>query len=105
MKGVVIDKNSKFVGDLHCKDDAVILGNIKGFVKVQGTVIVEASGTVKGNVESNIIFAIGKIEGNLTAKKAVILKDNCFVKGDISTPSIIIEEKSSHSGKLFFAKK
>jgi len=102
MKGIVVDKKAKFTGELESKDNAVILGKIKGSVKVDGIVKVEDSGLVEGDIEGKIIFAFGKVKGNIKAKKSVILKDGCSVKGDIITPSIIVEERSSHNGKITF---
>jgi len=100
MNNSCINEKSKFTGDLKSKGNAVISGVFQGSLNANNTVKIEATGKVEGNISSNIIFVFGKVEGNLKAEKAVILKDNCLVNGDITTPSIIIEERSSHSGKL-----
>lgn len=100
MQDTCIEINSIFKGDLKSENNALILGTIMGKINAKNTVDIQATGNVKGDISSNIVMASGKIEGNITASKAVILKDNSIVIGNIKTPSIIIEERSSHNGNL-----
>ena len=74
-------------GSLASKDSIRIDGSYVGSISSKHTVIVGASGKVKGQINAPVIRVNGWVEGNLKATKLVAVMPKAKIKGNIITPA------------------
>jgi cytoskeletal protein CcmA (bactofilin family) len=95
-----IDQGSEFEGKLSFRDTVRIDGRFRGEITSENTLIVGESGEIEATISSNTIAVSGVVTGDVVAKRKVVLHKTARVKGNIETPSIVIEEGASVNGQL-----
>lgn len=63
---------------------------LKGEVKVEGSVVIEANSKILGNVTASELMCAGEITGNLTVSGSTVLENTAKVSGQISTGTITV---------------
>lgn len=101
----VISRGMTVNGALRGKGIVKVEGAIEGEVVLDGTLMVAASGVVKGPVTANVIRVFGKIEGNVTAKERLCLEKTGYLEGDIETAALVVEDGGQFNGRAVMAKK
>lgn len=99
-----IDQGSKFEGKLSFKDTVRIDGGFEGEITSENTLIVGESGEVHASIRSKIVVVSGTVIGDITAEKQVVLHKTAQLEGDVTTPSLMIEEGAVLNGKLSMGK-
>ena len=94
----VIADDLEIKGSISFKTSLMIKGNFEGEIKSEGLLVVGPTATVKAEITTNKLITYGKIIGNVTADENVVLKTDSSLKGDITTPNIIIENGSGFNG-------
>lgn len=87
-------------GDITCAGDLVVQGSVKGTVKSQAAVFLEAGGSFDADVQARRIEVTGRAHGSLSAVDRVELKDQCQAACRISGRQVIIEDGSSFTGEV-----
>jgi cytoskeletal protein CcmA (bactofilin family) len=95
-----IDQGSEFEGKLSFKDTVRIDGAFRGEISSENTLIVGESGEIEAMIRSTVVVISGSVVGDITASRQVVLHKTARVQGDLSTPSIVIEEGAQFNGKL-----
>ena len=95
-----IDQGSEFEGKLIFKDTVRIDGSFHGEIVSENTLIVGESGTIEATIHSNTVVVSGSVDGNITASRQIVLHKTARVQGDMSTPSLVIEEGAVFNGGL-----
>jgi cytoskeletal protein CcmA (bactofilin family) len=95
-----IDQGSEFEGKLSFKDTVRIDGAFSGEISSENTLIVGESGEIEATIRSTVVVISGSVVGNITASRQVVLHKTARVQGDVSTPSIMIEEGAQFNGNL-----
>ncbi len=95
-----IDQGSEFEGKLTFKDTVRIDGSFQGEITSENTLIVGETGTIEAAIRSNTVVVSGTVDGNITAARQIVLHKNARVQGDMSTPSLVIEEGAIFNGSL-----
>jgi cytoskeletal protein CcmA (bactofilin family) len=94
----VIADDLEIKGSISFKSSLMIKGNFEGEIRSEGLLVVGPTATVKAEITTNKLITYGKIVGNVTAEENVVLKTDSSLKGDITTPNIIIENGSGFNG-------
>jgi cytoskeletal protein CcmA (bactofilin family) len=89
-----------FKGDLTAEEDLLIQGRVEGSITHTQRLTVGAQGTVKANIRAQLIVIEGTVEGDLMAEKAIFIKENAKVIGNIFAPVVSILEGASFSGNI-----
>src|SRR5258708_16154028 len=88
--------NGKLSGD----EDLTVRGRLEGELSLTKTLIVEASGVVKANVEVKNAVVSGAVVGNIDAGESVELTKEGRMVGDIRSPRVILVDGASLRGRI-----
>jgi len=94
----LLGKGSEFEGKLSFEGTVQIDGIMKGEVHSKDKLVIGESAKVEAELEIGTAIVSGEVEGNITAKSRIELKSPARVKGNISTPVLIIEEGVTFDG-------
>lgn len=94
----IIGVGAECNGDFSASGVIRIDGTINGNVVVTDAVIVGATGCVNGNIEAKKVIIGGEIYGNLNVPDKVELTSTARLIGDITTNSLVIDEKAIFQG-------
>lgn len=95
----VIGAEAVFRGDFRTKGDIVIAGSIEGEVTSEGKAIIAAGGSVTGKVAAVEIVIEGRLMGDSSASKTLSILGSAQVRGDVTTPVIMIEPGAAFVGR------
>lgn len=94
----VLSQGLTLSGEINTKDDLRIDGTVDGNIYCEGKVIVGPTGCVTGNIESESIELMGKVNGNIVVHDIIMLKSSSYYDGDITAVSIDIEAGANFFG-------
>jgi cytoskeletal protein CcmA (bactofilin family) len=84
----LLSKDTVLHGPLQSACGGCIDGLVKGYVAVNGNVIIGKKAEIIGDVTAKAAKVFGKVYGNITCNDLVILYNSAFVKGDIKAKII-----------------
>ena len=94
-KGVEISGDIVFTGVLRVE------GRVTGsLVSESGTLMVEQAARVEARVDVAVCVISGIVEGNLSAKSRVEVHKTARIRGDITTPVLLVEEGAVVNGNV-----
>ena len=88
----LLGKGTDFEGKLIFEGTLRIDGKFKGEVITSGILAVGDGALVHAEIQADTIIVRGEVHGNLKAAKQVEIKGNGRLYGNISTPSLIVDE-------------
>lgn len=100
MANTVIGSSIVIDGEISGDEDLVIQGTVKGRISLKESLMVEGSGVVEADIETQNVEIGGRVTGNITATDKVELKSDCRVVGDIKAPRILIADGASFKGNV-----
>ncbi|MDO8303657.1 MAG: polymer-forming cytoskeletal protein [Sedimentisphaerales bacterium] len=97
----VIEINAQMEGSLSFTDpvNLRINGHFKGNLSIKGTLTVGESASDQANIVGDNIIIAGKVKGDITANKMLVLMPSATLKGNISTPKLNIVEGANFQGQ------
>jgi cytoskeletal protein CcmA (bactofilin family) len=95
----VIGTDVVLKGNLKSAGDVVIAGIFEGDVACDGRVTIAAGATLIGAVGAAEVVLGGKVQGNSVATKSLTLLNTAEVRGDVTTPQIVIEPGATFVGR------
>lgn len=97
--GGFIGKNADLTGEANFKGMLRIDGRFSGAINSEdGTLIVSAGGVVEASVEVATARINGTVNGDIKATRRVEFGRSAQVRGDIRTPSLVIEDGAIFEG-------
>jgi len=100
MANTVIGSSIMIDGEISGDEDLVIQGTVKGKISLKESLIVEGSGVVEADIETQNVEIGGQVTGNIVASDKVELKSDCRVVGDIKAPRVLIADGASFKGNV-----
>jgi len=100
MANTVIGSSIMIDGEISGDEDLVIQGTVKGKISLKESLIVEGSGVVEADIETQNVEIAGQVTGNIVASDKVELKSDCRVVGDIKAPRVLIADGASFKGNV-----
>ncbi len=97
---VYIDPGAELTGTLRSKGTVRIDGRVRGEIHCDQGVIIGVGGQVHASIEAETALIAGLVEGNIVARHKITLSKTARVKGDLSTPGIVIEEGAKLRGRI-----
>lgn len=96
-----IDISAQMHGELCFKDpvNLRINGQFSGRLECAGTLTIGQTATVEANLIGDNVVIAGKIKGNVTARKMLVLMPTATLTGDIMTPKLNIVEGALFQGR------
>jgi len=97
----LIEINAEMQGTLSFKDpvNLKINGNFIGTLEARGTLTIGNSATVEAHIHGENIVIAGKVNGDVVAKKMLVLMPTAVLDGNITTPKLNIVEGALFQGK------
>ena len=100
----ILDQGSSFEGKLTFEGTVQIGGHFKGEIFTKDTIVINPGSKVLAQIEAENIIISGYVEGNLFARKRVIMHPPAVFKGTVTTPSLRIDEGVVFEGASYMPK-
>ena len=100
MANTIIGSTIIIDGEITGDEDLIVQGTVKGRIALKESLIVEASGVLEADIESQNVEVAGQVTGNITCTDKVELKSDCRVVGDIKSPRILIADGAAFKGNV-----
>ncbi len=94
----LIGQGTTITGDLSCKGDIRIDGEIIGNVISKAKVVIGNTGKVIGDIIGLNADISGDLKGDLTVTDTIFLKSSARIEGDMVTNKLIVESGAIFSG-------
>ena len=91
-------KDSEFKGKIISEGIFRLDGKLEGEIFHKGILIIGETAVIKGKLEVNALTLNGIIEGEVTAKERVEIHAKGKLYGNISTPTLVIQEGGIFEG-------
>ena len=88
----LLGRGSEFDGKLTFEGTVRIDGTFSGEISTTDTLIIGEGAKVQAEISCGTLLVHGEITGNVTASVAVELHQPARVKGDVMTPSLMVEK-------------
>lgn len=95
----LLGKGSEFDGKLAFEGTVRIDGTFTGEITTSDMLIIGESAKVSAEVSCGTIVVHGEVNGNIKATQAVELHKPARVKGDVATPSLMVERGVVFEGR------
>lgn len=95
----LLGRGSEFEGKLSFEGTVRVDGKLSGEVFTEDVLIVGEGAEVNAEISVGSIIIQGSVRGNITAKKGVEIHTPGRVKGNINTPSLLIEKGVMFDGQ------
>jgi cytoskeletal protein CcmA (bactofilin family) len=95
----VIGPEAVVQGDLKSRGDLIVAGVVEGEVASEARVTIAAGGSVVGRVSAVEVLIEGKLVGDSIASKSLGISNSAEVRGDVTTPVIMIEPGATFVGR------
>ncbi|MBF0531764.1 MAG: polymer-forming cytoskeletal protein [Candidatus Omnitrophica bacterium] len=95
-----IQINAEMQGSLVFKDpvNLKINGTFQGSLEVCGTLTIGGMAKVEAHIKGENIIIAGRVNGNIAAKRMLVLMPTAILKGDVETPKLNIVEGAVFDG-------
>ena len=87
-----LGKGSRVAGKLTFEGTVRVDGQVEGEIAAQDTLIIGESAILNAQISGSSILITGKVTGDITASKRVEIRAPGKLFGNVTTPSLIIEE-------------
>lgn len=100
----ILDQGSHFEGKLSFEGTVQIGGDFRGEIFTKDTIVINEGATVTAQIEADTIVISGRVEGNLFARRKVIMHPPAVFKGTVTSPSLRIDEGVVFEGASYMPK-
>ena len=95
-----IDQGSEFEGKLSFRDTVRIDGTFTGEITSENTLIIGESGKIHATIKSVCVMVSGLVDGDVHASSQIVLHKSAVVNGDLTAPTIVMEEGAQLNGSV-----
>jgi len=88
----VLESSVEFEGTLAYSGCFHVNGTVKGKIVTPDMLVIGESGRVHGEIKAGVVIIYGKVEAMIEAKHRVEIRKPAVFKGEMSTPSLKVEE-------------
>ncbi len=100
----ILDQGTHFEGKLSFEGTVQIGGDFKGEIFTKDTIVINEGASVAAQIEADTIVISGRVEGNLFARRRVIMHPPAVFKGTVTSPSLRIDEGVVFEGASYMPK-
>ena len=100
----ILEQGTSFEGKLSFEGTAQIAGEFKGEIFTRDTLVVNEGALVTAQIEADTVVISGRVEGNLIARRKVIMHPPAVFKGTVTSPSLRIDEGVVFEGASYMPK-
>jgi cytoskeletal protein CcmA (bactofilin family) len=96
----VVGPDLVLCGELVSEENIRVLGRVEGNISTSGSLIIEPSGFVKGDITAENVVVEGSVEGTVIAAMKFELRPAGRIQGDIRASIVSISEDSFLRGRV-----
>ncbi len=96
----VIGRGLFIKGELHGEEDLIIEGRVEGEITLKKHLVIESTGVILADIQTENITIKGEMRGNMTATDKVEIQAKARVVGDITAPRVVIEDGAQFKGHI-----
>ncbi len=96
--GILLEKNTETRETITHNGKVQVSGNFEGQIIAQA-VLIEKTATVAANIAAEVVMCKGKVFGDIRATHKIKITKDAEIKGDIHSPSFIIEKGAVFDGR------
>ena len=100
MRGSVIPEGLVVEGELRGQGDLVVAGTIEGPVTIDGHLLIEAGGVIRGEVRARAIVVRGTLHGPAIADETIRLEPGSRMVGDARADRVSVVEGALLRGRI-----
>ena len=100
----LVSRNVVIEGQIEGTENLRIDGQIKGHIKINGSLIVGATGIIEADVEADNVIIEGQVKGDVLARDHLEIQSTGKMFGDITARTIDIKEGSTFEGRSHMLK-
>ena len=101
----IIGVGSEFKGEFKINGLLRIDGKFQGTIETDGKVLVGQSGEATTDIQARLVVVGGTVRGNIFATERVIFLSTGIIKGNIITPSLVMEDGVKFEGNCTINKR
>lgn len=94
----IISKGVKIDGNLYSEGNVRIDGSVNGNVSINGNLTIGESCEIDGETKAKNITMNGKVIGKIVTQEKLKLESKAYLKGDLITKYLIIDEGAFFEG-------
>lgn len=96
----VLPDGMKLVGDVEGEGDLAVLGTIEGDVRIDGALVIETTGVLRGQVHARTVTVRGVLVGDGSAADTVRVEPGARMVGDARAPRVSIIDGALFRGRI-----
>lgn len=96
----ILPAGMKLVGDVAGDEDFVVFGAVEGEVQVDGAVVVESTGSIRGNVSGRTVAVRGVVIGDVNGRDSIRVESGARIVGDVHAPRVNIVKGALFRGHV-----
>ncbi len=101
----IIGEGSDFKGEFKINGLLRIDGHFQGTIETEGKVLIGLTGEAVTDIKARLVVIGGAVRGNIFATERVIFLSTGVMKGNIITPSLIMEDGVKFEGNCTINKR
>lgn len=94
-----------FRGTIKFSKPFMIRGTVTGTIDATSDLVVDTNAEVLAGIDASRVLIRGKVEGDIHAKRIVIVTATGSVTGDITAPQVVLEPGAHFSGRCSMSEK
>lgn len=98
-----LGQGSRVEGRLSFDASVRIDGNVEGEIAAKETVLIGESAVVSAQIQASTVIILGRVNGDVTARKRVELRAPGRLIGNLNTPGLVIHEGVTFEGHCTMA--
>ncbi len=86
-------------GDLLLTGDVLIHGRVEGLVVTDGTVHIDAEGSMEGGLRARRVIVEGTCRGRIEATESIRIHPRAYVQAEVHTETLIVDPGARFFGE------
>jgi cytoskeletal protein CcmA (bactofilin family) len=103
--GTVLSSGVSIKGELTCRNELLIDGDVEGTIKSGGALIIGEHAHIHADITAGAVTIHGRVDGNVSASERCVLEPGGTVRGDIESPRLALDENATFLGNAKIAAK
>lgn len=99
-----LGEGTEFEGLLSFEGTVRVDGSFKGEIQTENCLIVGETALIQAEVNVGNLIVMGRLVGNVTATQRIEMAASAHIKGDLHTPSLIMQEGAILEGNIHMDK-
>jgi cytoskeletal protein CcmA (bactofilin family) len=94
----ILSEDIDFTGELTFNKPLMIKGKFNGEIKASSDLYIGKEAVLTALVEADLVSVKGTVDGNIKSHKRVELFSSSVIEGDITSPSVVMENGCNFNG-------